>query len=133
MTPEQKAARIAELKPQHAAAKAAEKAAQQKRIEIEGELYTLVQSELKDSGTSNHAHGLKVVTGYSEKWDQEKLNELYNNDKGLHNLWPFKAEWKKDGPALKVVKDRDTDAYLKLTQALTMTPSKPAFSFKEEE
>lgn len=111
-------------------AKQKEKEGQRERLEAEGEIYMLVEKQLKDSGVNNVGEGIKITTGYAEKWDQDELACIYSNWES--NLWPFKTEFKKDSALLKALQQTNTDGYLAITKALTLTPSKPSFAVVEE-
>jgi hypothetical protein len=58
-------------------AKARMEAAASEKYNIECELYELLKDEIPDKGTYTRKElGLKIVTGYTEKWDQETLATL---------------------------------------------------------
>lgn len=106
------------------------------RVEAEGEIYMYVEKQLaasgqqlKDSGVNNVGEGIKITTGFTEKWDQEALKEIQSAWQG--NLWPFKSEFKKDGALLKALAETNKDGYATVSKALTLTPCKPTFAVKE--
>ena len=111
--------------------KATLEAAQAAHLQSEVDLYNAVRADLPSKGTLTLDTGLKIVTGFTEKWDQEKLGEIYNAwDAPVK--FPFKGEWKPDGKAISYLRENAPDAYRKLSDALTMTEKKPAFSMKTE-
>jgi hypothetical protein len=121
---------LEELSSKWKEAKRREQEANALRISIESDIYSLVCGTLPDKGTTTLATGMKIVTGYSESWDQAALNSAYE-------IWPsnvpfpFKGEWKADGKAINYVRKHLPEDYALIRSALTLTPKKPAFSVKE--
>jgi hypothetical protein len=101
-----------------------------KRIAIESDIYELVRDQLPGKGTFTAETGMKIATGYAEKWDQESLNKAYQRWPSSVPF-PFKGEWKPDGKAVAYVRDNLPEEYSLLRDALTLTPKKPTFSVKE--
>lgn len=71
---------------------------------------------------------LRITYKDAEKWDQEALRKL----RGDMPFWPFRAEFKPVTNDLKVMSEHYPEAYRKLQDALTITPAKPAFVWKED-
>ena len=67
--------------------KAALKAAQDAHLQSEINFYNAVKASLPDKGTF-HVGDITIVTGYTEKWSQEKLTEIY---KGSEKSYVFRA------------------------------------------
>lgn len=110
-------------------AKQKENDARNERLEAEGEIYMLVEKDLKESGVNNLPEGIKITTGFTEKWDQEQLREIQSSWQS--NLWPFKTEFKKDSALLKALQQTNAEGYAVVAKALTLTPCKPTFAVKE--
>jgi hypothetical protein len=110
--------------------KAVLKAAQEAHLQSEIDLYNAVKGELPNKGTY-YAGDITIVTGHTEKWDQEKLNEIHHEWDGTLKF-PFKGEWKADGKAISYIRDNVPGVYRTLSDALTLTEKKPAFSVKGE-
>ena len=98
------------------------------RLKVEVEILKLVKGDLKEKGTNTLETGLKVVTDYTEKWDQEAITAI-EWDSTLP--FPFKTEYKPVKALLDIVKASDIPKYVQLQKALTLTPCKPSFSYKE--
>lgn len=93
------------------------------RLDVENRIAASIT--LPEKGTTKLPGGLKIVTKLTEKWDQDKLNNIQLT------LFPFKAEWKLDRKTFTVLEEHYPDEYKKLcAEALTLTPAKPSFSFK---
>ena len=114
-----------------AARKAAEEA-RQAQIELENELLSLpaVRQSLKDSGTTTFLGGFfKVLNKLNKKWDQDQLVTIIQSNEWP--IMPFDIEYKPNAARMKTLEDTYPEAYRKLSAALTETPAKPYFSFKE--
>ena len=113
-------------------AKHREREANVARIGIESRIYELVADQLPHKGTTTLDTGIKIVTGYSENWDQEEVQRAYEtwpHESGVE--FPFQGTWKPDGKAISYLRENYPDAYRLIQGALTLTPKKPAFSVKE--
>lgn len=121
---------LEELTFQWKSAKNAEQVANMLRLQIEQKVLELCGSELKDKGTNNLKTGLKVVTGYTEKWDNDALRDI-------RNMWcsnysfPFREEFKPTRASLEFIEENDKAAFEEIQEALTVSPSKPSFSYVE--
>lgn len=102
----------------------------QKRIEIESQIYEQHRASIPEKGTYTTDDGMKITTGFSEEWDQAKVNEAYQAwPEGIK--FPFSGTWKPDGKAISYLRDNVPGAYELLRSALTLKPKKPSFSVKE--
>lgn len=123
---------LSTLTQQWQGAKRREQEANAARIDIESKIYELVASQLPDKGTTTLDTGMKIVTGFSESWDQEAVQRTYEqwpHESGVK--FPFQGTWKSDGKAISYLRENCPDAYRLIQGALTLTPKKPAFSVKE--
>lgn len=101
-----------------------------KRIEIESQIYQQNQASIPDKGTYTTPEGMKIATGYSEDWDQEKVNAAYQQwPEGVK--FPFSGTWKADGKAVSYLRENAPSLYALIQPALTLKPKKPSFSVKE--
>lgn len=100
---------------------------------VQAEIYTAVEAvkPLPEKGTT-HATGIKITTGLTDKWNQEKLVEIERTwARKSNNPFPFKQEFKADGKAINYIRDNTPEAYAALQEALTLTPKKPSFEVEE--
>lgn len=105
--------------------------AEQAVLDAESAIYLAAQSKLPEKGTTNFT-GVKIVTGFYEKWNQEKLKEIETTWPRKSNLpFPFKREFKADGTAISYIRENSKEAYDALADALVLTPSKPSFKLVE--
>lgn len=102
----------------------------QKRVEIESQIYEQHQASIPDKGTYTTPEGMKIATGFAEDWDHAKLNTAY--EQWPANLkFPFNGVWKPNSKAISYLRDNAPEAYELLRPALTLKPKKPSFSLKE--
>lgn len=113
-------------------AKADEEAANARRIAIESDIYQLVEDSLPDKGTTTLETGMKIVTGFTESWDQEKIADVQESLWPSDAPFPFKREWKPDGRAISSLRDYQPRLYQLIADCLTLKPRKPSFSVKSE-
>ena len=105
--------------------------AQDAHMKSEYALYEDAKSDIPEKGTF-HYGDIKIVTGFTEKWDQDAISKIYQAwDSDLK--FPFKGEWKPDGKAISYIRENASGVYKKLSEALTLSPKKPAFSLSERE
>lgn len=105
-------------------AKKKEDDAKNYRLQIEKEFLKL--ANLKPEGT-NHVAGLKIVTGYTQTWDQVKLGGFLS-DCPLP-MMPFKTELKPDSARMKVFQEEYSGIYKAMAEAaMTLKEKKPTFS-----
>lgn len=120
------------------------KLAQQKVLDAESAIYLATEKLLPEKGTTTFVEDvpdgegaveLKIVTKVYEKWDQELLAKAeaeWAANKAINAPFPFKKEYKGDGKALTYIRTNVPDQWKILSPALTVTPAKPAFTFKDE-
>ncbi|OSM04168.1 hypothetical protein [Magnetofaba australis] len=110
-------------------AKHAENQAKQVRLEVERQLLekTDLKAALIPEGTSTFGR-LKVVTGYTRDWDQQRLAEI---QRGIEpNFWPFKAKLEEIRAGSRFLEEERPDLWAQISPALTLKPKKPAFTVK---
>lgn len=112
-----------------AAAKANMNAAKLALADAESAVLDLVNGSLKDEGTTRLGD-LKVVTGYTRKWDQGKLANLIHDIRAEY--FPFRVEYKEDRKASKVLAERFPELWQTLSPALTLTPRKPSITIERK-
>lgn len=106
-------------------AKSNAEAANKALTEAQLAVFEATKDKLPEKGTT-YFTGVKIVTGFYDKWDQDKLLKL--QETWTANLkFPFKTEFKPDAVAMKYVKENAPSAYDALTAALTLTDKKPTF------
>ena len=107
-------------------AKANLEIAKQNVTDAESAIYVAGGSNIPKKGTV-HFTGVKIETGFTEKWNQDQLTEIEQTWARKSNLaFPFKREWKPDGKALTYIRENAAEAYKVLEAALTTTDKKPA-------
>lgn len=115
-------------------AKQLEDKAKDVRLQVEEEILGRVEKELKDAGT-NWFGPLKIITGFTNKWDQDKLKNIRESNQELP--WPFEVEFKPMSDRIEWMKENYPDFWKKVeSSALTQSRRKPTFSFdpkKQEE
>jgi hypothetical protein len=94
------------------------------RLNVEKE-FNGITADYPEEGNTKIA-GMKIETGFSRKWDQEKLRALQHRIRD--EFFPFKLEWKEDRAAARKIETDYPDLWLIIKAALTLTPSKPSFS-----
>lgn len=100
-------------------------------LKVEYEIWENVGREVPEKGTTNFDSGLKIETGFTEKWAQDIISELHAKwDPERAPFWPFKAEWKKDGKRLELLRETYPVMYAEVMRALELQKKKPAFSVK---
>lgn len=112
-------------------AKVDEKEANTRRLSAEAHILELCKNQIKITGTTNLSTGLKIVCGFTEKWCQDTLVKL-------HAIWPkkvkfpFRTEYKPMNGNISELKEDMPELANMLNDALTVSASKPSFSFKGE-
>ena len=108
-------------------------AAQDAHLQSEIDLFNKVKEQLPKKGT--YALGdIKIMTGYSEAWDQEKITQAWNLWPDASKIpFPFSTEWKPDGKQVTYIRENLPDLYKTLSNCLTLKPKKPAFSLKDKD
>ena len=85
--------------------------------------------ELLETGVVTVEGVCKVTTKYSRKWDQAKLAVLRAAEGVTDANWPFKVEFKENATSMKYLRENYPDYVTNIENtALTLTPSKPAFT-----
>jgi len=103
----------------------------QERVQIESDIYELETKHLPEKGTYTTAEGMKIVTGYTEEWDQSTLAKAYHAWPLDRAKFPFISVFKPDSKTIGVLRESVPDLYAIIRPALTLKPKKPAFSLKE--
>ena len=119
-----------DLTEQWKAAKQQEADAAARRIAVESRIYEITQASLPEKGTYTTDTGMKITTGYTEKWDDAEIAKAYQSWPVESVRFPFEPVYKPDGKAIGVIREGIPDLYRLLQPALTLTPKKPAFSVK---
>lgn len=114
-------------------AKAAEKAAQDKRRAIEDQIISTLGVQETLDGTMNiedSGYKIKVVGRMSRKVDGDKLQEVAR-DAGLEASLSLLFRWK---PEINMAVWKTTDPSITsiLARAITVEPSRPSFSIDKE-
>ena len=118
---------LTELTQKLTLAKASENAAKAARLEIEA-LILVEVGDLKPEGTT-HIENLKLVTGFTRSWSQEKLAEVSQNIKA--EFFPFSQIFKEDTKACKAIQSANPDLWDQFSGALTLKPKKTTITVKE--
>lgn len=106
--------------------------AQQAVQDAESAIYIAAQSNLPEKGTTNF-DGVKIVTSFTEKWNDEELAVIETTWPTVSNLaFPFKKTYKADGKSITYIRENAKASYDVLARALTVTPKKPVFELKSE-
>lgn len=110
--------------------KRAESDAQQKRIQIEEKIISLLGQKQEGSETHALKNGMKItITGkltYSANMPQ--LTEICNSISP--DLRPIKMEPKLDEAGAKYLRANNPDVWAKVAQAITIKPAKTAVTLK---
>ena len=111
-------------------AKSELEAAKKKVEDAEGLIYLAAKPHLQDKGTT-HVTGVKIVTGFYEKWNDDQLAELEQRWPTISNVaFPFKKTFKADGKSITYLRENAKATYDVLADALTLTPKKPSFDLE---
>lgn len=121
--------KLLELVEQLKKAKAVERQANANRLQVESEIYKLVEKDLKETGVNNFDGGLKITTGYTAKWDMEHVQEMY--DAGEITVFPFIQTFKPDNKLINSLEKINKSEFVKLQEAVVLTNKKPSFEIKE--
>tara|TARA_R110000803_G_scaffold28011_10_gene65137 strand:+ start:6009 stop:6404 length:396 start_codon:yes stop_codon:yes gene_type:complete len=100
-----------------------EKEANVKRLAVEKEFAEIL--DIPEDGILKVA-GMKIHTGYTRKWDQEKLLKLQAEIRA--EFFPFESTLKENRAVAKHVEKEFPDLWALIADALTLTPSKASFS-----
>ena len=113
--------------------KKAEDDAKIERIKIEEEMINFLETKTEGSVTTTLEDKTKITvkTGFSRKldlkaWEKVKL-------KVIPDVRPIKTKIELDVPALKKLQEKQPLVYKTISEAITVTTSKPNFTIKKEE
>lgn len=107
------------------------KEAQDELLDIESEIFEKYKKDIKPEGTSSIGP-MKIVTGYTSKWDQKKLDIAHAEylKQKINLPFGFKSEWKPVARDLAPLVH--TEFYKKhIADALTISPKKPSFKMTD--
>jgi hypothetical protein len=105
--------------------------AREERIKIEEEMINFLETKAEGSTTTTLEDNTKITvkTGFNRKldlkaWEKVKL-------KIVEEVRPIKTKIELDVPALKKLKEKQPQVYNTISEAITVTPSKPEFHNKK--
>lgn len=121
---------LSELRTMLAEAKLDETRVKKIRLILEEQIieHPDVIDTLKPKGTTSFDEGVKVVTGFSESWNHQFLQDLHKSNRIKPEYWPFTVTWKADTKALNFLEERFPDLYEVLAEGLTTKPKKASVS-----
>ena len=113
--------------------KKAEDDAKIERIKIEEEMINFLETKTEGSVTTTLEDKTKITvkTGFSRKLDLKAWEKV--KQKIVPEVRPIKTKIELDVPALKKLKEKQPLVYNTISEAITVTPSKPNFTIKKEE
>ena len=113
--------------------KKAEDDAKIERIKIEEEMINFLETKAEGSVTTSLEDKTKITvkTGFSRKLDLKAWEKV--KQKIVPEVRPIKTKIELDDPALKKLKEKQPLVYNTISEAITVTPSKPNFTIKKEE
>ena len=113
--------------------KKAEDDAKIERIKIEEEMINFLETKTEGSATTTLEDNTKITvkTGFSRKLDLKAWENI--KQKIVPEVRPIKTKIELDVPALKKLKEKEPLVYNAISEAITVTPSKPNFTIKKEE
>ncbi len=116
------------------AAKQREADANLERLRAEYTLYELTRDQLKEKGTNSFEGGLKIITGFTETYDADKIyNAFIESDNMGVIKFPFKIEYKPVSIDMKALEEFYPNVYKEcILPHLIVKPKKPSFSVGEE-
>jgi hypothetical protein len=122
---------LEELKIKLSAAKSAEAACKDFRIEVESQIinHPDVVDNLKAEGAVT-VEGVTITCGYTRKWDQDKLAAL--NAHIRDEFFPFRREYVEDRKATRECETQYPELWEKIRDALTLGEKKPSVTIKEK-
>lgn len=123
--------KLEKLANQWIEAKQEEQKAETKRLGIEAQIIAAAGKAIPTKGTC-HVGPLKIVTGFTDKWDQDALDLVDAKWLKKWPIFPFKSEWKPANGEINYLKENLPEAYAALKPALIETKAKkPAFSMEK--
>jgi len=113
--------------------KKAEDDAKVERIKIEEEMINFLETKPEGSVTTTLEDNTKITVkcGFNRKLDLEAWEQV--KQKIVPDVRPVKTKIELDIPALKTLQKEVPLAYKAISEAITVTPSKPNFTIKKEE
>ena len=113
--------------------KKAEDDAKIERIKIEEEMINFLETKTEGSATTTLEDNTKITvkTGFSRKLDLKLWEKV--KQKIVPEVRPIKTKIELDVPALKKLQEKQPLVYNTISEAITVTPSKPNFTIKKEE
>ena len=113
--------------------KKAEDDAKNERIKIEEEMINFLETKTEGSATTTLEDKTKITvkTGFSRKLDLKAWEKV--KQKIVPEVRPIKTKIELDVPELKKLKEKEPLVYKTISEAITVTPSKPNFTIKKEE
>ena len=113
--------------------KKAEDNARTERIKIEEEMINFLETKSEGSVTTTLEDNTKITvkTGFSRKLDLKLWEKV--KQKIVPEVRPIKTKIELDVPALKKLQEKQPLVYNTISEAITVTPSKPNFTITKEE
>ena len=107
--------------------------ARTERIKIEEEMINFLETKSEGSTTTTLEDKTKITvkTGFSRKLDLKLWEKV--KQKIVPEVRPIKTKIELDVPALKKLQEKQPLVYATISEAITVTPSKPNFTIKKEE
>jgi primosomal protein N' len=113
--------------------KKAEDDAKIERIKIEEEMINFLETKTEGSATTTLEDNTKITVkcGFSRKLDLKAWEKV--KQKIVPEVRPIKTKIELDVPELKKLKEKQPLVYNTISEAITVTPSKPNFTITKEE
>ena len=113
--------------------KKAEDNAKEEHIKIEEEMINFLETKSEGSVTTTLEDNTKITVkcGFSRKLDLEAWEKV--KQKIVPDVRPIKTKIELDVPKLKKLQKEEPLAYNAISEAITVTPSKPNFTITKEE
>ena len=107
--------------------------ARTERIKIEEEMINFLETKSEGSTTTTLEDKTKITvkTGFNRKLDLKAWEKV--KQKIVPEVRPIKTKIELDVPALKKLQEKEPLVYKTISEAITVTPSKPNFTIKKEE
>tara|TARA_Y100001963_G_C6511630_1_gene322395 strand:+ start:40 stop:450 length:411 start_codon:yes stop_codon:yes gene_type:complete len=107
--------------------------ARTERIKIEEEMINFLETKSEGSTTTTLEDKTKITvkTGFNRKLDLKAWEKV--KQKIVPEVRPIKTKIELDVPALKKLQEKQPLVYATISEAITVTPSKPNFTIKKEE
>ena len=107
--------------------------ARTERIKIEEEMINFLETKSEGSTTTTLEDKTKITvkTGFNRKLDLKAWEKV--KQKIVPEVRPIKTKIELDVPALKKLQEKQPLVYKTISEAITVTTSKPNFTIKKEE